>query len=118
MCFTHTLTPISTICLFLLHAAVEGQSPSPSPTSFLGEDSSRQITSGSPTPVIIPPQFPQVRICSCASALKTPWQHSVQHCCVAAAEGHFRIRRNQEPGKGNGMWDMLSVHTHVSTHSH
>lgn len=38
---------------------VEGQSPSPSPASLL-QDSLRTISTGSPTPVIIPPQF-QVR---------------------------------------------------------
>ncbi len=35
---------------------VEGQSPSPSPTSIL-QDSLRKISAGSPTPVIIPPSF-------------------------------------------------------------
>ncbi|WIA19399.1 hypothetical protein OEZ85_004019 [Tetradesmus obliquus] len=35
---------------------VEGQSPSPSPNSIL-QDSLRTISAGSPTPVIIPPQF-------------------------------------------------------------
>lgn len=35
---------------------VEGQSPSPSPSSIL-QDSLRTISTGSPTPVIIPPQF-------------------------------------------------------------
>jgi hypothetical protein len=35
---------------------VEGQSPSPSPASIL-QDSMNAISSGSPTPVIIPPQF-------------------------------------------------------------
>jgi hypothetical protein len=38
---------------------VEGQSPSPGPSSLLA-DSMRKITAGSPTPVIIPPHF-QVR---------------------------------------------------------
>lgn len=35
---------------------VEGQSPSPSPNSIL-QESLRTISTGSPTPVIIPPQF-------------------------------------------------------------
>jgi hypothetical protein len=35
---------------------VEGQSPSPAAPSML-QDSLRTISSGSPTPVIIPPQF-------------------------------------------------------------
>jgi hypothetical protein len=38
---------------------VEGQSPSPNPASIL-QESMRTVSSGSPTPVIIPPQSFQV----------------------------------------------------------
>lgn len=41
---------------------VEGQASSPSPATSILQDSLRKISTGSPTPVIIPPQF-QVNDC-------------------------------------------------------